>query len=206
VNGVLVKTYKHIINIFEQNNGYMNFANLKENGVTTLQIKELEQEKIIEKFARGWYWCNECGFTKPADYKYIEIAKVYPKAVMCMESACFLNGILREEPEIPTIATDRTDRGKIELIYPIKRYYFQNTHLDGEIKEIYTEFGSYRFYSEERTLCDCIRMKNKISEEIYIEILNRYKKQAEKKDVLYAYAKKLRALESLKNEEKFSVK
>lgn len=198
---MLVKTYKNIISLFKQNNGYMSFSELKKNGVTTLQLQEMERENVVERFARGWYWCRECGIEKPNDYKYIEIAKVYPKAVICMESACFLNGIIRVDPEIPTIATERTDRGKLDLIYPVKRYYFQNANIPGEIKEITTDFGNYRFYSEERTFCDCIRMKNKISEDIYVEIMDAYKRYTAEKDVIYAYAKKLRALQNLKREE-----
>ena len=198
---MLVKTYKNIITLFKQNNGYLSFSELKENGTTTLQLQEMERENVVERFARGWYWCRECGIEKPNDYKYIEIAKVYPKAVICMESACFLNGIIRVDPEIPTIATERTDRGKLDLIYPVKRYYFQNANIPGEIKEITTDFGNYRFYSEERTFCDCIRMKNKISEDIYVEIMDAYKRYTAEKDVIYAYAKKLRALQNLKREE-----
>lgn len=198
---MLVKTYKNIIHSFKENNGYLSFSDLKNRGVTTFQIKELEQEKVVEKFARGWYWCKECGIEKPNDYKYIEIAKVYPKAVICMESACFFNGIIHVEPEIPTIATERTDRGKIDLIYPVKRYYLQNANIEGEIKEITTDFGDYRFYSEERTFCDCIRMKEKISDDIYVEILDAYQKQTEERERIYTYAKKLRALQNLKREE-----
>lgn len=200
---MLVKTYKNIISLFTQNNGYLSFSELKENGTTTLQLQEMERENVVERFARGWYWCRECGIEKPDDYKYIEIAKVYPKAVICMESACFLNGIIDIDPEIPTIATERTDRGKIDLIYPVKRYYFQNANIPGEIKEITTDFGSYRFYSEERTFCDCIRMKTKINEDIYVEILDAYKRYTAEKDVIYAYAKKLRALQNLKREEQY---
>lgn len=198
---MLVRTYKNIISLFKQSHGYLSFSELKDEGVTTLQLQEMERENAVERFARGWYWCRECGIEKPKDYKYIEIAKVYPKSIVCMESACFLNGIIDMEPEIPTIATQRNDRGKINLIYPVKRYYFQNANLEGEIKEIVTNFGSYRFYSAERSLCDCVRMKNKISEEIYADIFEAYQRQTEKRDVIYAYAKKLRALQNLKRED-----
>lgn len=200
-NVMLLRTYQKIIEYFKENNGYMSFMELKNKGVTTLQLREMEQEDVVEKFARGWYWCRECGMNKPNDYKYIEIAKAYPKSVVCMESACFLNGILLREPEIPTIATERSGRGKIEMNYPIRRYFLQNTNMEGEIKEITTDFGSYRYYSEERTFCDCIRMKDKLSEGIYIEILDAFKRRKSEKDIIYAYAKRLRALQNLKREE-----
>lgn len=198
---MLVRTYKKIISFFEQGRGYRSFAELKTQGVTAPQLQELERDNVVERFARGWYWCRVCGLEKPQDYKYIEIAKVYPKSVICMESSCYLNGIIAAEPEIPSVATDRTDRGKIELIYPVKRYYFQNTNLEGEIREKVTDFGSYRFYSEERSFCDCLRMKNKIAEDVYVEILDAYQQKTSEKKIIYAYAEKLRALKNIKMEE-----
>ena len=56
----------------------MSFKQIQERGVTVLQIREMEEAGVLEKFARGWYWCNECGYTKPTDHKYVEIVKLNP--------------------------------------------------------------------------------------------------------------------------------
>ena len=68
------------------------------------------------------------------DYQYIEIAKVNPRAVICMDSAAWLAGMLEKEPETIAVATSRTDRKKMELEnFEIRRFYFQNAGLPGEI-------------------------------------------------------------------------
>ena len=198
---MLVRTYKKMMEIFEKNLGYASFAELKKYGVTSLQIHELENEGIVEKFARGWYWCGESGVEKPKDYKYVEIAKAYPKAIVCMESACYLNGFTDKEPEVPTVATGRSDRGKVDTVYPVKRFYLQNAGIKGEIVKVHTKFGDYQYYSPERTMCDCIRMKDKVDQEIYFDVLEKYDKNYKGKDVIYEYAKRLRALQNILQEE-----
>ena len=89
---MLFKTYQKITTLFKEHHGYMSFADLRDHQVTVLQLAEMEEEGSLERFARGWYWCKDCGYEKPEDYQYIEIAKVNPRAVICMDSAAWLAG------------------------------------------------------------------------------------------------------------------
>ena len=169
---MLFKTYQKITTLFKEHHGYMSFADLRDHQVTVLQLAEMEEEGSLERFARGWYWCKDCGYEKPEDYQYIEIAKVNPRAVICMDSAAWLAGMLKEEPATIAVATARTDRKKMDLEnFEIRRFYFQNADVPGEICEKKTEFGSYKYYSPKRTFCDCLRMNNKMPEEVKEEIL-----------------------------------
>ena len=101
---MLFKTYQKITTLFKQHHGYMSFSDLRDHQVTVLQLAEMEEEGSLERFARGWYWCKECGYEKPKDYQYIEIAKVNPRAVICMDSAAWLAGMLEKEPETIAVA------------------------------------------------------------------------------------------------------
>lgn len=194
---MLLKTYQKTMNLFAEYRGYMGFADLQSYQITISQIHELESEGIIEKFARGWYWCRECGLIKAKDSKFIEIAKVNPNAVICMESACYLNGLLENEPPVVTVATERTDRRKMEFVFPVRRYYLQNTNISGEICRRETDFGDYRYYSTERTLCDCLRLRNNLDDGIYMEIVEIYRKRKEQQERVREYAKALRALRNV---------
>ena len=75
---MLFKTYQKITTLFKEHHGYMSFSDLRDHQVTVLQLAEMEEEGSLERFARGWYWCKECGYEKPKDYQYIEIAKGKP--------------------------------------------------------------------------------------------------------------------------------
>ena len=194
---MLLKTYDRIMELFNGHRGYMNFSQLKNSHVTIKQIQELESRDVIDCFSRGWYWCSECGYERPADYKYIEIAKVNPHAVICLDSACFKHGILSREPETVAVATERTDRRKMNFSYPVRRYYLQNLGNEGEIESVITGFGDYRIYSLERTICDCVRLKDKIDKDIYIDIINNFHMKEDQKMRIYMYAKFLRAAKNM---------
>ena len=144
-------------------------------------------------------WKN---WEKPKDYKYIEAAKVYPKAVFCLESACYLNGLTEKEPEVLTIATSREDRKIITLPFAFRRFYLQNAGLEGEICQKNTDFGSYRYYGQDRTICDMIRMQDKIQPDYYIEIRDLYRQEQEVRQQVVFYAEALRALRNVESVQK----
>lgn len=144
--------------------------------------------------------CKDCGYEKPEDYQYIEIAKVNPRAVICMDSAAWLAGMLKEEPATIAVATARTDRKKWIWKFWNQTFYFQNADVPGEICEKKTEFGSYKYYSPKRTFCDCLRMNNKMPEEVKEEILTWCRKQKYSKEEILEYANKLRAVKNIEEE------
>lgn len=190
---MLQKTYQRIVGVFKKHNGYMTFSQMLENGITVLQMRELEESGTLERFARGCYWCKDCGIEKPKNHKYIEIGIANSDAVICMESAGYLNGLLEEEPETIHVATERTDRKKMEFSFDVQRYYFQNVGMKGEIKIEKTKFGSYKYYSPDRTVCDVMRMKNKVPGEVFEQMVEHYQADEKLRENVKAYAKKLRA-------------
>ncbi len=195
---MLLKTYDRILELFHDHHGYMSFRQMKDLGVTELQIQELKQRDVLECYARGYYWCGICGFEKPADYKYVETGHAFPNAVLCMETAAYLHGLIEKEPETISLATTRENRQKIRIYFPIHRYYFQNTGDETEVETIKTPFGDYKVYSKARTVCDCIRMEREMKEGNLEEILRKFNPSEEEISKTLEYAKQLRALKPVK--------
>ncbi|MCR5268048.1 MAG: hypothetical protein K6E16_06015 [Lachnospiraceae bacterium] len=177
---MLQKTHTKIIQLFRKNHGYMNFEQLRNADVTVLQMREMEEEGALHRFARGWYWCSDCGLKKAADYRYIEIAKINPEAIICLDSACFLNGLNVKEPEEIRVATARDDRKKMEVEFPIKRYYLTYFDTGKYIQTKKTEFGSYRFFSMERALYDSFHAPGKLLAENADVIRAEYERNADR--------------------------
>jgi predicted transcriptional regulator of viral defense system len=198
-SAMLLRTYHKMINEFAAHNGYMSFGELKEAGITILQIREMEEEKVLDKFARGWYWCNDCGLERPENHEYIEIGKANPRAVICMESAAYIQGIIKHQPELICVATDRTDRKKMEFAFPVHRFYLQNADIQGEIEVVHTDFGDYNVYSLERTICDCLRMKDYLSDDVFMDVVEYYNSRENQLTRVKEYAKALRALRNVES-------
>lgn len=170
----------------------MSFDNLKENGVTVLQMRELEEDGVLQRFARGWYWCNACDYEKPADYKYIEISKVNPGCIICLDSACFLCGMNVNEPKTVKVATARDDRKKMEIDFPIKRYYLTHMETTRYIQTKRTEFGTYRYFASDRALYDCMHGMSKIDEENTARLKHYFERYSEKIKRYEQYFKKIK--------------
>lgn len=192
--GMLLKTYDRIIQLFHENRGYMSFDMMKEEGITVVQIQELVDKGGLERFARGCYWCNECGLTKPEHYRYIETALANDRSVICMDSALYLLGMIRSEPEVISVATERTDRRKMDLPYPVNRLYLQHTGMEGEIEIIEVDGWQVRVYSMERTMCDCLRMQARLEPGVLEEAEAVFRKRKGSVQRVTQYAKRLRAL------------
>lgn len=196
---MLLQTYDRILELFHENHGYMSFRQMKEQGVTEVQIQELKNRGVMECYARGHYWCPLAGFQKPADYKYVEIGHAFPKAVLCMDTAAWLHGLIGTEPKTISLATTRENRQKVTIYFLVHRYYFQNTGEPGEIRSVKTKYGNYPVYEKDRTICDCIRMEKELPKGIVEEMIQNYRPSPKHIDHILAYGKMLRAYGPVRN-------
>jgi len=195
---MLLKTYDRILNLFHENHGYMSFRQMKDLGVTELQIQELKNRGVLECYARGHYWCPLAGYQKPEDYKYVEVGHAFPNAALCMDTAAWLHGLISTEPEVISIATTRENRQKVSIYFPVHRYYFQNTGDPKEFTVVKTKFGSYRIYDKDRTICDCIRMERELPEGMTEKMIRAYAPSRKQIENIIVYGKQLRAYRPVK--------
>lgn len=183
-----------IIELFRQRHGYASFQELRQEKVTIKMINELLEEGQVQKVCRGWYWCNVCGFKKPRDYQCIEIAKADADAVICLDSACYFHDLITEEPQELHISTERSDRKQFQMEFPVSRHYLTRKNLEDEIIRVETEFGSYQVFGMERTVCDCIRMVERVPFQTRLEMLMRYRQREDRNvERLVEYGKNLKA-------------
>ena len=139
--------------------GYIGTRELLEEGFSNRQIAALAEEGYLEKICYGYYWLpgNQC--EKPSDYKCIEVCLSNPRAVICMDSACYYQGYAEMEPECLSVATERTDRSLLKMNFPVRRHYFSSNKFHCGILRKETEFGCYNIYEVERSACDMLRFE-----------------------------------------------
>lgn len=196
---MLKDTYEKCRHLSVKYKGYIGTASLLKEGLTNRQIAEFVSNGMLEKVYHGVYWFSCADYEKPADFKAVEIAKSNPRAVVCADSACFYQGLIDVEPPIVSVATKRNDRSKLAMNFPISRHYYSESNFQEQQTIVHTEFGDYRIYGLDRSVCDCIRFKRDIDEGIFCLILDNYKKQRQEqtRDRLLQYAKKLRMVNQL---------
>lgn len=189
---------KDIKNIFRKHNFIMTTAELNSEKIYYEDIQKLINECLIEKIKRGYYhWIDAFNGSE-----VVIINKLFPDAVLCMETALFYYKYSDRTPAEWTITIDKnTSRRRTKIDYPFVKAYRMEPELlsIGETKgEI--DFLDVRIYDRDRTICDVLRNMNKMDKEIFNKAIQNYVKDTQKNiPNLMQYAKKLRVQQRVKN-------
>ena len=177
-------TYDRMENVYSKFKGYIGTKELLGEGFTNRQIAFMAKEGYLEKVCHGYYWLAGKNEDKPSDYKCIEVCLSDPRAVICMNSALYYQGVIKVEPEYLSVATVRTDRSLLSMNFPITRHYFSVSNYSVGIRKKETQYGCYNIYDIERSICDLRRLESDIA----VEITNNVKNDEEQYRRLLKYA------------------
>lgn len=177
-------TYARLETVYNKYRGYIGTKELLEDGFTNRQIAFMTEEGYLEKVCHGYYWLAGKNEDKPSDYKCIEVCLSDPRAVICMNSALYYQGVIKVEPEYLSVATARTDRSLLSMNFLITRHYFSVSNYLMGVRKRETQYGCYNIYDIERSICDLLRLESDIT----IEIVDNIKNDEEQYRRLLKYA------------------
>ena len=182
-----------IINLANQNNGYLTPELVKNNQIYSSYIHRLVIAEELYKVERGIYITRQ-GIE---DEYYINNLK-YTNIVYSGDTAIFLNGLSnKQSPEKEVSIAYGMNIPKLEG-YTIKQSR-KNTFYLG-ITMIETPFGNkVRCYDKERCICDLFIRPDNYDYEDRVYAINAYKNDYLNFDKLYEYAKKLGVLDKVKS-------
>ena len=183
--------------LFCSHNYVMTTAELTASKLYYADIKQLLDEGLIERVRRGYYhWTQDNG-----ESEVVIINRLFPDAVLCMETALFYYKYSDRTPIEWSFAIDKNvSKRRTKIDYPFIRAYRVESELVtlGETKgEI--DCHEVRIYDRDRTICDVLRNINKMDKEIFNKAVQGYVKDA-KKNIpnLMEYAKVLRVQKKVK--------
>lgn len=192
------KNIEILKNIFSQYNFVMTTAELTASNIYYADIQNLLEEGLIEKIKRGYYhWNHDFG-----DSEIVIINRLFPDAVLCMETALFYYRYSDRNPAEWSFVIDKNvSKQRTQIDYPfIKAYRVEHAlvtlgETKGEIDSIVI-----RIYDRDRTICDVLRNMNKMDKEIFNKAIQSYVSDS-KKNIpnLMRYAKELRVQKKVKD-------
>lgn len=162
---------------FNKRGGVLKTLELKEVGLSNYQIKKLLEDNVINKIKYGYYELSDN--TYPEE---IIIARLFPQAVIFLESALMHYGYTDRIPSAWQIAVDRdSEKGKYKIDYPlIEPFYLEPKLLEIGIDEIKIEKVTVKIFDRDRTICDVLRHENKLEREVFRTAIQRYVKDQKK--------------------------
>ena len=177
--------------VFDIYDGVMKWNELVENNITVRIIENLINQGYVEKMKFGYYqWIDNPIFSEPA-----LINKLFPDAIVCMESALQYYEYTNRTPSTWNLAVDKnSSKSRFRIEYPIvKPYYIPSEQMSIGVDVIEIENVKLRIFNRERTIIDCLRRENKMDAEVFNKAIQAYIKDP-KKNIprLMDYAKRLR--------------
>lgn len=139
------------------------------------QIKKQLDAGLLFKIEKGIYSTEE----------YVpELAVItmkYPKAVLTLDSAFYLQGLTDVIPQQYFLSTNK-DAAKI-TDKRVKQCFEQVDYLYVGVEETSYQGSPVKVYSKERLLIEVIRNKRKLPYDYYKEIIGNYRKMIHKLDI-----------------------
>lgn len=177
--------------IFDAHNGIMKSKEIIENKIYNRFLKKLIDEGYVEKIKFGYYqWQDERAFSEAT-----VIARLFPDAVICMESALQYYGYTDRTPSAWCLAVDKhSTKSRFSIDYPsVKPHYIPEEQMTLGAELVNIEDTELKIFNRERVICDCLRQENKMDVEVFNKAIQAYIKDP-KKNVprLMKYAKILR--------------
>ncbi len=177
--------------IFDAHNGIMKSKEIIENKIYNRFLNKLIDEGYVEKIKFGYYqWQDERAFSEAT-----VIARLFPDAVICMESALQYYGYTDRTPSAWCLAVDKhSTKARFNIDYPsVKPHYIPDEQMTLGVELVNIEDTELKIFNRERVICDCLRQENKMDVEVFNKAIQAYIKDP-KKNVprLMEYAKILR--------------
>lgn len=191
------KDIEKVRKLFSSHNYVMTTDELTASKIYYADIKYLLNEGLIERLKRGYYhWIQDCG-----ESDVVIINRLFPDAVLCMETALFYYRYSDRTPSFWNFAIDKNvSKQRTKIDYPFIRAYRTDTELlslgetEGDI-----DYHKVRIYDRDRTICDVVRNVNKMDREIFNKAIQGYVKDPQKNiPNLIEYAKALRVEKRVK--------
>jgi len=123
----------------------------------------------------------------------IDVESVVPGGVVCLYNAWAFYGLTMVTPPTFCIAVD----AKRKIVFAQKQlitlYYWNEQSLTLGVEEVEYSSHKVRMTNAERSVCDAVRYRNKIGEDLCLEIIRNYLKRPDRKiGLIMEYAKALR--------------
>lgn len=170
---------------FKDNQGWLYSKDFGYQPTVYKLIDEMIENKQIEKVKSGLF--RHIEFSQFNEWE--EMNRYYPDAVLCLFSAWHHYGLSTTVPYQYHLAfPHKANPSKIDYP-PIKFYYWSEEQFQLGI----SQKNNFRIYDIEKSVCDAVKFRNKVGEEITYEVLKNYMQSKSRNiEKLMRYAKKMR--------------
>jgi predicted transcriptional regulator of viral defense system len=171
------QTLEKIKEFIDSNGGIVKKEQFTSQGIDYRKILGFVESGDLVRIKNGYYTDRIDRFSEEE-----LIARLFPDARLCMDSALYAYGYLSEKPYGWHLAVDKnTSKSRFRMDYPkVIPYYTEADSL--EIGSTTIELSGYTFqiYDRDRVICDCFKYEGKMEREVFKAAVQGYIRDEEK--------------------------
>lgn len=161
---------KHkILEKFKRNKGFICSDEIN-TSAEKYHIQKMLNSGEIQRLKRGVY-------IREAEKYYDErvlLSKIYPQSVFCLFSAWEYYELSTSIPTRHYLAFSRKTKVSLIDYPPVQMHYWDENSFNLGISEIMIDNNKVRFYDIEKSVCDAVKNRGKVGEDIAIEVIKNY--------------------------------
>ena len=161
--------------VFRDRGGVLKTGEALSAGIHPRTLYEMERSGILEKLARGLYRIADMPLLGNPDL--VSVALKVPNGVICLISALAYHGITTQIPHEVYLALNRGAEPPRLEHPPIRVFWFTAEAFTQGIENHKLDGVQVRIYSQEKTIADCFKYRNKIGLDTAIEALKLYRER-----------------------------
>lgn len=189
-----MKYKNEILKLFK--NGYLTTKDVIEHNIPRIYLSRLIDEHIIERVSRGVYIK-----TNDIPDDMIILQNKSKNAIYSHMTALYLYGLSNRIPIKYDITVNQGYNGSLQKENNVNLFYIKKDLLNLGLTTYTLDSGyEIKVYDLERTICDIVKNKNRLDQEVINKAIREYFYSNNKNVLkLYEYAKKLRIYDKVRN-------
>lgn len=181
--GDMMNLLTQINELAQANNGILTFSQMINNNFSRREIKQLEENQIIERISKGIYLHKD--YLKDT-FKINQLEN--SNFIYSHETAAYLHGLTDRFPRQYSITTYSGYHLRKSNEFNV--FYTKKENLNIGVIEIKDNAGNLiKTYDKEKTICDLIKNKKRIELQVYTESIQNYFKGKVNLNKISEYAK-----------------
>ncbi len=189
-----MKYKNEILKLF--NNGYLTTKDVIEHNIPRIYLSRLIDEHVIERVSRGIYIK-----TNDIPDDMVVLQNKSKNAIYSHMTTLYLYGLSNRIPIKYDITVNQGYNGTLQRDNNVNLFYIKRDLLNLGLTTYMLDSGyEIKVYDLERTICDIIKNKNRLDQEVVNKAIREYFYSNNKNVLkLYEYAKKLKIYDKVRN-------
>ena len=182
-------TRRRIESYLDTHDGIIRTVDFQRAGLHNSYISTLKHEGRIVRIKPGLYISADAQTASG----FFEAQRALPSAVICLGSALAYYELSTYEPPVIHVALPRGNRTRGPEFPPVRRFSFGGPRYGLGVVTDTIDGRSFTIYDREKTMCDVIRFRRTLGQDVVNESLRTYLSGAAVNvDLLLQYARVLR--------------